>query len=341
MREALELEQQLAEQKVTTREKLKHMESLPAADVDTIALAALIATAEASGVEPGEVNKARILLARAKAAQEVKRQREEVAALEALRLATAPEVGSISRAQLEAALAACRACSAPAHEVEAGQARLVQVIKWQALSAASTPNAEGECDLAALREAIDAASAVGLPPSAEAQAALLRAEEAAKERVVRQKMRREAEKNLNAAMPSLFGMNKTDATKLGKAVDIAKANGVDAKLIAAAEAKLLHMRAEAEAKAKVEAETLAHPTLTLPLTLTLTRTLTLTLNPNPNPDQVFMEAFLDRRDTERDAERRSEGEGISAAWAPAADAQQAAQLELSRRLSSASAPCPM
>ena len=100
MREALELEQQLAEQKVTTREKLKHMESLPAADVDTIALAALIATAEASGVEPGEVNKARILLARAKAAQEVKRQREEVAALEALRLATAPEVGTISRAQL-------------------------------------------------------------------------------------------------------------------------------------------------------------------------------------------------------------------------------------------------
>ena len=56
-----------------------------------------------------------------------------------------------------------------------------------------------------------------------------------------------------------------------------------------------------------------------------------------------MEAFLDRRD----AERRSEGEGegmgerISAAWAPAADAQQAAQLELSRRLSAASAPCPM
>ena len=287
MREALELEQQLAEQKVTTREKLKHMESLPAADLDTIALAALIATAEASGVEPGEVNKARILLARAKAAQEVKRQREEVAALEALRLATAPEVGSISRAQLEAALAACRACSAPAHEVDAGQARLVQVIKWQALSAASTPNAEGEWDLAALREAIDAASAVGLPPSADAQAALQRAEEAAKERVVRQKMRREAEKNLNAAMPSLFGMNKTDATKLGKAVDIAKANGVDAKLIAAAEAKLLHMRAEAEAKAKVEAETLAHPALTLTLTLTRTRTRTrtrtLTLNPNPNP----------------------------------------------------------
>ena len=58
-----------------------------------------------------------------------------------------------------------------------------------------------------------------------------------------------------------------------------------------------------------------------------------------------MEAFLDRRDAERDAERRSEGEGmgerISAAWAPAADAQQAAQLELSRRLSAASAPCPM
>ena len=54
-----------------------------------------------------------------------------------------------------------------------------------------------------------------------------------------------------------------------------------------------------------------------------------------------MEAFLDRRDAERDAEHRSEGEGISAAWAPAADAEQAAQLELSRRLSSASAPCPM
>ena len=40
----------------------------------------------------------------------------------------------------------------------------------------------------------------------EAQATLLRAEEVAKERVVRQKMKREAEKNLNAAMPS---MNKT------------------------------------------------------------------------------------------------------------------------------------
>ena len=52
MREALELEQQLAEQKVTTREKLKRMDSLPAADVDTISLAALIATAEASGVHP-------------------------------------------------------------------------------------------------------------------------------------------------------------------------------------------------------------------------------------------------------------------------------------------------
>ena len=47
------------------------MDSLAAADVDTTALAALIAAAEASGVEPGEVSKARILLARAKAAQEV------------------------------------------------------------------------------------------------------------------------------------------------------------------------------------------------------------------------------------------------------------------------------
>jgi len=69
--------------------------------------------------------------------------------------------------------------------------------------------------------------------------------------------------------------------------------------------------------------------------------------------EVFMEAFLDRRDAERDAkglpplsdaERgagRREGEGISAAWAPAADAQQAAQLDLSQRLSTPSAPCPM
>ena len=111
------------------------------------------------------MNKARILLARAKAAQEVKRQREEVAALEALRLATAPEVGTISRAQLEAALAACRACNAPAHEVEAGQARLVQVIKWQALSAASTPNAEGEWDLAALREALTLTLTLTLHPT--------------------------------------------------------------------------------------------------------------------------------------------------------------------------------
>ena len=61
----------------------------------------------------------------------MKRHREEIAALESLRLATAPEVSAISRAQLEAVLAACRACNAPAHEVEAGQARLIQVIKWQ------------------------------------------------------------------------------------------------------------------------------------------------------------------------------------------------------------------
>ena len=40
----------------------------------------------------------------------------------------------------------------------------------------------------------------------EAQATLLRAEEVAKERVVRQKMKREAEKNLNAAMHSMVGM---------------------------------------------------------------------------------------------------------------------------------------
>merc|ERR1719272_1013237 len=201
----------MAQNKITSREQMRHMETLAAADVDTIALAALIATAEASGVEPGEVSKARILLARAKAAQEVKRHREEIAALESLRLATAPEVSAISRAQLEAVLAACRACNAPAHEVEAGQARLVQVIKWQKLSAALAPNAEGGWDLATLREALEEATAAGLPPMPEAQATLLRAEEVAKERVVRQKMKREAEKNLNAAMPSMFGMNKTDA----------------------------------------------------------------------------------------------------------------------------------
>ena len=167
-------------------------------------------------------------------------------------------MSAISRAQLEAVLAACRACNAPAHEVEAGQARLVQVIKWQKLSAALVPNAEGEWDLATLRDALEEASAAGLPPMPEAQATLLRAEEAAKERVVRQKMRREAEKNLNAAMPSMFGMNKTDAARLGKAVDIAKKAGVDDKLIAAAELKLQPMRAEAEAKAKVEADKLAY-----------------------------------------------------------------------------------
>jgi len=32
---------------------------------------------------------------------------------------------------------------------------------------------------------------------------------------------------------------------------------------------------------------------------------------------------------------------LSAAWAPAADAQQAAQLDLSARLSAPAAPCPM
>ena len=79
------------------------------------------------------------------------------------------------------------------------------MIKWQKLSAALAPNAEGEWDLATLREALEEASAAGLPPLPEAQATLLRAEEAAKERVVRQKMKREAEKNLNAAMPSMFG----------------------------------------------------------------------------------------------------------------------------------------
>ena len=167
-------------------------------------------------------------------------------------------MSAISRAQLEAVLAACRACNAPAHEVEAGQARLVQVIKWQKLSAALVPNAEGEWDLATLRDALEEASAAGLPPMPKAQATLLRAEEAVKERVVRQKMRREAEKNLNAAMPSMFGMNKTDAARLGKAVDIAKKAGVDDKLIAAAELKLQPMRAEAEAKAKVEADKLAY-----------------------------------------------------------------------------------
>jgi len=258
VRDQVDLEHLTAQNKITSREKMRHMETLAAADVDTIALAALIATAEASGVEPGEVSKARILLARAKAAQEVKRHREEIAALESLRLATAPEVSAISRAQLEAVLAACRACNAPAHEVEAGQARLVQVIKWQKLSAALAPNAEGGWDLATLREALEEATAAGLPPLPEAQATLLRAEEVAKERVVRQKMKREAEKNLNAAMPSMFGMNKTDAAKLGKAVEIARKAGVDDRLIAAAELKLQPMRAEAEAKAKAEADKLAY-----------------------------------------------------------------------------------
>ena len=65
--------------------------------------------------------------------------------------------------------------------------------------------------------------------------------------------------------------------------------------------------------------------------------------------EVFMEAFLDRRDAERvglddDAPLPLVGRPsqiLSAAWAPAADAQQAAQLDLSARLSAPSAPCPM
>ena len=78
-------------------------------------------------------------------------------------------------------------------------------------------------------------------------------------------------------------MNKTDAAKLGKAVEIARKAGVDDKLIAAAELKLQPMRAEAEAKAKAEADELQPFTLTPArtptLTRTRTRTRTLTLTP--------------------------------------------------------------
>ena len=51
MRDQVDLEHLTAQNKITSREKMRHMETLAAADVDTIALAALIATAEASGVE--------------------------------------------------------------------------------------------------------------------------------------------------------------------------------------------------------------------------------------------------------------------------------------------------
>ena len=61
-----------------------------------------------------------------------------------------------------------------------------------------------------------------------------------------------------------------------------------------------------------------------------------------------MEAFLDRRDAERgDLDEDAPlplgrpSQILSAAWAPAADAQQAAQLDLSARLSAPTAPCPM
>lgn len=65
--------------------------------------------------------------------------------------------------------------------------------------------------------------------------------------------------------------------------------------------------------------------------------------------EVFMEAFLDRRDAERGPDLDEDAplplgrpsQILSAAWAPAADAQQAAQLDLSARLSAPAAPCPM
>ena len=65
--------------------------------------------------------------------------------------------------------------------------------------------------------------------------------------------------------------------------------------------------------------------------------------------EVFMEAFLDRRDAERGPDLDEDAplplgrpsQILSAAWAPAADAQQAAQLDLSARLSAPTAPCPM
>lgn len=103
----------------------------------------------------------------------------------------------------------------------------MQVNAWQKLSAALAPSAAGEWDLTGLREAVAEGRAAGLLRTAEAEATLHRVEEAAKERAVRQKMRREAEKNLSAAMPSIFGMNKIDAARLGKAVNVAKKAGVD------------------------------------------------------------------------------------------------------------------
>ena len=103
----------------------------------------------------------------------------------------------------------------------------MQVKAWQKLSAALAPSAAGEWDLTGLREAVAEGRAAGLLRTAEAEATLHRVEEAAKERAVRQKMRREAEKNLSAAMPSIFGMNKVDAARLGKAVNVAKKAGVD------------------------------------------------------------------------------------------------------------------
>ena len=157
-----------------------------------------------------------------------------------------PLIAALHRPPLphhQAVLGSCRACVRPvayAHEIEAGEARLVQVTKWQKLSAALVPSAAGEWDLAALREALEEAKAAGLQnhvrlrlASAEAEMILQRAEKAAKERTAQQqmKLKREAEKNLNAAMPSVSGMGKTDAAWLGKAIDMAKEAGVEKQLV--------------------------------------------------------------------------------------------------------------
>ncbi len=75
---AAEAKHQLAAQHIKWREELRRMDTLAAEDVNTTSLAAAITTAEASGVEPSELDKARVLLARTKAAQEVQRLRKEI-----------------------------------------------------------------------------------------------------------------------------------------------------------------------------------------------------------------------------------------------------------------------
>ena len=232
--------------------------------------AKLAAEAEARRAAEAEAARLAALAEQRAAAERAKSEAEEAARREAhakrrheatteLKRASEGPLAALDIARLAGALDAAAEAGVEGGVIEAAQEVMAQAqrraLAKEKLAAASAPAAD-DVDVVTLRAAVQEAQAVGLPAVAQATQKLKEAEAAverrqkdaaaeAARREAAERARREADAELRASLPGLFGGG--DSARLRAAIEQARAAGVAPASVSSAEAELLRLLGKEEA----------------------------------------------------------------------------------------------